>query len=227
MKELSLVMPFYNEELIAANIIETTISELKQSKIEFELICVNNGSSDNTELILADLQKRHKEIKILKINKNQGYGWGIITGLNAATGSYIGYTDGDGQVAVKDIVGVLDSLKERNYDICKGKRVIRGDGLQRKIASFGYNFGFNVLFSTNFGDINAKPKIMKRECLRKMNLQSKDWFIDSEILIKAKKLNYKVGEVKVEFSGRKTGKSNIKSTTAFEFIKNALKAKLK
>jgi len=60
-----------------------------------------------------------------------------------------------------------------------------------------------------------------------MNLQSKDWFIDSEILIKAKKLNYKVGEVKVEFSGRKTGKSNIKSTTAFEFIKNALKAKLK
>src|SRR3989344_4252239 len=91
-----------------------TISELKQSKIEFELICVNNGSSDNTELILADLQKRHKEIKILKINKNQGYGWGIITGLNAASGSYIGYTDGDGQVAVKDIVGVLDSLKERN-----------------------------------------------------------------------------------------------------------------
>ena len=75
-------------------------------------------------------------------------------------------------------------------------------------------------------DINAKPKIMRKVCLQKMRLQARDWFIDSEVLIKARRHDWRIANVFVNYRERKAGKSNIRFGVVFEFLKNLILARL-
>ena len=90
---------------------------------------------------------------------------------------------------------------------------------------------FNVLFPLMFGihskDVNGCPKIIKRDEIKSLNLESKDWFLDSEIMIKAKRKKYKIVEIPAEYKKRIGGKSKVKSYVIFEFLKNMIKFKMK
>ena len=95
-----------------------------------------------------------------------------------------------------------------------------------RVLSSTYNFLFLVAFNVKTMDVNGSPKILRRECLTKIGPVSKDWFIDAEIMIKAKHLKLKVGEVAVEFLHREQGRSHVEFTTILEFAKNMFNYKL-
>jgi len=80
-----------------------------------------------------------------------------------------------------------------------------------------------LLFGIKSTDINGCPKIMRAEVYRSINPVSKDWFLDPEIMIKCRRKLFKIKEIPVISGGRKKGKSNVRWTTTFEFIKNILK----
>ena len=82
--ELSIAIPFYNEEDNIKSVVKSLENELNKSRIDYELILINNGSSDSTPKIIEKLRKNNPRIKQVNIAKNQGYGFGIISGLNAA-----------------------------------------------------------------------------------------------------------------------------------------------
>jgi len=82
---------------------------------------------------------------------------------------------------------------------------------------------FRFLFPVKSRDINGTPKLMRRECYRQLDLVSKDWFIDAEIMIKSTEKSYRVGEVEVSFMPRASGDSNVHLTTSFEFVRNMLR----
>jgi glycosyltransferase involved in cell wall biosynthesis len=225
--ELSIAIPFYNEEENVADVLKEVSKELKNNNINYELIAVNNGSIDKTKDIIKSFIKKDSNIKLVDIKKNIGYGFGITSGLNKASGKYIGYMWGDKQIESKVITEVFKRLKEKNLDVCKIKRIKRGDGILRKIQSKFYNYLLDLIFAIKTDDINGCPKIMKKEVYKNLNLQSKDWFIDTELMIKLHKRNCKIDEIPVIFKKREKGKSNIKITTIFEFIRNLLKYKFK
>ncbi len=227
MPELSLVIPFYNEEKNLSDFLSSLISLFNSKKVDYEIVAVNNGSVDRTGELLASFAKKNKRMRVVTIAKNIGYSFGITSGLKVAKGTYVGYCWGDGQIVAEDVYKVFAELKEGNADICKIKRVYRQDSLFRRIESLFYNVFYDVLFSLKLKDINGCPKIMKREVLAALNPVSRDWFIDAELMIKAIRKKFKVSEIPVTYYRRGKGKSKVRLTTSLEFIKNAIKFKLR
>lgn len=223
--ELSLVLPFYNEEGNVENVLESISAEFRKSKINYEIIAVNNGSWDKTQEIIRKLSKRNKNIKKVDVKKNLGYGYGILTGLRHAKGSYVGYGWGDGQIPAEAFPAVFKKLKRNGLDICKVKRLTR-ESFARKVQSKFYNGLMLLMFSINLKDVNGCPKIMKREVYKSLDLQSRDWFLDPELIIKAKRKKYKISEVPVISRKRLEGKSKVDFKTPFEFLKNMVKYRL-
>ena len=224
---LSLVIPFYNEEKNIDHVVSELVNSFEKASIDYELILVNNGSVDQSPQILEDLAKeRPDRIRVVHVPVNQGYGWGIINGLKLPSSEFIGYMCGDGQIKSQDVIKVFDCIKDGTYDLAKVRRVVRHDGIIRKALSTVYNFLFLIAFSLRTLDVNASPKILKRDALAIISPISKDWFIDAEIMIKAKYLNLKVVEVPVEFLHREKGRSHVAFTTIFEFARNMLNYKL-
>jgi len=219
---LSLVTPVYNEQDSIENTIKELIFELKKLKIDFELITVDNGSQDFSGKKLENLAKLFKEIKVISVFPNQGYGGGVITGLEKARGDIIGFLWSDGQVKAKDVVRVYENLLSQNLDLCKARRVKRYDGLARRVVTIFYRLIFNLVFKTHFADINGCPKIFKKEALLKINPQARDLFLDAEVMLKASRYNLKIGEVPVTLYPRSGGKSSIGIRSIFEFLKNII-----
>jgi glycosyltransferase involved in cell wall biosynthesis len=227
MNDLSIVIPFYNEEENIEKVVFGLKREFKKNKIDFELILVDNGSSDKTSNIVDNLKKRDKRIKVLHISKNIGYGNGIINGLRLGSSKYIGYTDGDGQIRSEDVVSCFNKIRKTNTDICKGRRLRREGTFLRKFYSFSYDLIFFLFFFKFYKDINAKPKIIRKECLPILNLRSKEWFIDNEIMIGAIKNKLKVSETLVIVNSKEGGGSNvINYDIIFDFLKNIIKYRL-
>lgn len=220
MVELSITIPFYNEEKNIENVVKPIVDLLNKNKIDYELVLINNGSKDKTGEIINSLMKKNKKIKKVVVEVNQGYGNGIINGLKFCNGKYIGWVDGDGQVEPQTLVNCYNKIKDSNLGMVKGIRETREDGINRIINSFGYNNMVRIFFGSGTKDVNAKPKIFKKEIFDKANLKSKDWFIDTELLVKTRKLGYSIEEVSTIFLKRKEGKSNVRFRTILEFIKN-------
>lgn len=218
--KLSLVLPMYNEEDNARQVALELQTELAREGINHELVLVDNGSTDHTGQILARLAHENHAIKVVRVPVNQGYGWGIINGLRWASGDYLGFMGGDGQVKPPDVIKVFRKLVDGEYQICKVTRYRREDGVTRRIVSLIFNKLFVYTFKVNVGDINGSPKIMTRQFYQKLNLSCKDWFLDAEVMLKAVALGASIGEVPVVFNPRLGGSSNVKIGTVCEFLRN-------
>ncbi len=217
--DLSIVLPAHNEGKNLPGVLRGLKEALNQANIKSEIIVVDNGSIDNTPAVLQSLKKEINELRTLRIEE-VGAGIGTIKGLEAAQGPILGFMDADGQVRPEDIIKVFLKLKDDNLDLCKGTRMGRFFSLQRKILSKVYNFLFRLMFRSPFKDINGSPKFFTRRFYEAIKPVSKDWFLDAEIMLKAQKGKYAVGEVPIVYLERKGGGSNVSILTVFEFLKN-------
>lgn len=225
--KVSLAFPFYNEEANAKAAVEGLYSAFSNSGLDFELVLVDNGSSDKTGEILNSFAKKHRQVKTVRVPVNQGYGYGIIQGMNAGTGDYIGFSDGDNQIPPEDLVSVCKSAVKNKDDVAKSLRTRRYDGIKRKLISAGMNSLFSLLFLHRIRDMNGKPKLMRKSCFRELNITSKDWFIDAEVILKSLQKGYKIGEYPIEFRKRERGQSKIRSSSIFEFLGNIFAFRIK
>ena len=220
--DFSIVIPFYNEEDNVEEVVSGIDAVLADRDIQYEIVAVDNGSFDNTGKILGQLRESIPNLKILRIEENQGYGWGIINGLRWTSGNYIGFMCGDNQIEPTEILNVYDKIVTDNLDLCKVRRVKRQDGLFRKLISFFYNIICPTLFLIKATDLNGTQKIFKKSIFENLDLVSKGWFIDAEIMIKFSKAGYKIGDVPVVFKKRRKGYSKINLKAVFSFIKEML-----
>lgn len=155
-------------------------------------------------------------------------GWDMKSGLEAATGNNLAVIDGDGQMPCADVIRVYKLMVDNGYDLAKTVRVVRSDGFYRLIISRVYNILFKCLFpGINARDMNSKPKIMTREFYQNLNLQSDDWFIDAEIMIKARSLKMKIGEIETTFLSIDSRPSFVKPLAILEFLINLIGYRIK
>jgi glycosyltransferase involved in cell wall biosynthesis len=220
--DLSIAVIFYNEEKNAASSVAKLIAALAPEIPNYEVIAVNNGSTDSTPEVLEKISTENTRVKLAAVEKNIGYGFGVITGLAGCAGKYIGYIDGDGQFNPESVVLAYKKMRTENLDLCKAYRTVRQYDFTRKFLSFGFNILLQLVFGLRCRDINGKPKLMRREVFSKLALKSKDWFIDSEIILKSAELGYKTGDVPTTYKKRGDGKSSVRFATAFEFAKNII-----
>lgn len=220
--DLSLVLPCYNE----ADVIRSTVTRLAQAfqakAVDVELVLVDNGSVDETGQLIDDMIAEGLPIVKQTVKINQGYGNGVLRGLPVCHGRLVGFVCADGQVEAEDVVKVYTiAAQSRTPKLVKVRRLFRMDGLTRKIVSVLYNFLALVLFG-GLGaiDLNGNPKIMPREYAERMHLQSRDWFLDAEVMIKAKYLGLPVYELNVIAQMREGGASHVRWSTCLEFLVN-------
>lgn len=224
--DLSLVVPLYNEEGNIPAMVRDVRDSLNRESFTWELILVDNGSNDGTARLIADCVGAHSSVRRVDIPCNLGYGWGVITGLKAARGKYVGWSDGDNQVPSAVIVSAYKRAIAESLDVCVGNPRRSRASFSRRVVSSAYIVSFNLLFLSRFRAINGKPKIMKRGVYDSLRLDSKDWFIDAEVMIKARKLRLKTGFVNFELRPREKGESHIRLRTLFEFVCNLLHRRL-
>ena len=223
--DLSLVIPCFNEEDVIRNTAVRLVQSFRDKQIDLELVLIDNGSTDNTGKILDEMIAEGLPIVKARIEVNQGYGNGILRGLPFCRGEYIGLTCADGQVEEKDVVRIYEiAASATKPKLVKVRRRFRMDGLMRKVISVIYNLIANIFFAgLRSIDINGNPKILPREYLERMDLRSRDWFLDAEVMIKAKRLGLEVYELNVMAQMREGGESNVRASTIWEFVLNLLK----
>lgn len=216
----SIILPAHNE---AENLSEVLI-DLKETVsgagIPSEIIVVNDGSTDNTKEVLQSLKKEISQLKIIDIENNGGYGNAIIQGMNAARGDILAFMDSDGQARSADLMRLYGELIDKDIDLCKGVRMRRSEGIIRRLISKAYNLLFRIMFHVNSGDIDGGPVVFTKRFYETVNLASKDFFIDAEILIKARRNNFSMSEIPVIPLERKKGKSTVNFSNSLSCIKN-------
>jgi glycosyltransferase involved in cell wall biosynthesis len=218
----SIAIPLYNEEECVEKCVVEIVRGLdREFANDYELVLVVNGSEDRTGEICETLATYYPSVKVVWAKQNLGYGGGIIRGIEAASGTYVGFMCGDGQVSPEDLGRVMREIQKGESDLVKACRVTRGDGSLRKANSVCYNLLFGVLFGTGTRDINAMPKLWRRAVAPLLDLTSRDWFIDAEIMIKARHRGLRVREIPIDYLERVGGRSVVRLSTLFQFLRNA------
>lgn len=151
-----------------------------------------------------------------RVERNEGYGNGILQSIPVCSAPWIGIIAADGQVDAEDAARLFDVVKYTDGRVIgKVRRRFRMDGVKRKIVSVLYN-GFVFLLWPGHGsiDVNGLPKIVHRDVLAAMDLQSKNWFFDPELMIKAHYLGVRVLEMNVFARMRSNGLSHVRPSAA-------------
>jgi hypothetical protein len=130
----------------------------------------------------------------------------------------------DGQVDAEDVVSLFEAVQATNGKVlAKVRRRFRMDGLWRKVVSVSYNLLVRMLWPRLGSiDVNGSPKILPRDVIAAMDLKSKNWFLDPEIMIKAHYMGVRVLEFNVFARMRGNGLSHVRVWTCWEFFRNLL-----
>lgn len=209
MKRLSIIIPCFNEEENIPELGGRCISLLK-SHHEVEIILVNNGSIDKTAELLARLiqESGQKQLRLVNIEKNIGYGHGILVGLEAATSDVLAWTHADLQTDPRDVIlGFQKFLEAPSNVVVKGRRL--GRSFSEQFFSAGLGFIVCILFGERLGDINGQPKIFSRDFFLKF-LKDKaplDFSLDLFFLLVARKNGLLIHEFPVHFFKRVAGEA--------------------
>ncbi|MGB2985798.1 MAG: glycosyltransferase family 2 protein [Phycisphaerae bacterium] len=198
--------PCYNEE---ANVERTTLAALRTLRRisnDFEVIIVDDGSADRTGEIADRLAAEHAEVRAVHNHPNLGYGGALQRGFREATKSWVFYTDGDGQFDFEEIDRLLPLLGQ--YDIVSAYRLDRKDPFIRKVNAFCWTTLVNVVFWLWLRDIDCAFKIFPRKLFDEMEMKSRGALIDAEILARAKRLGYGIGQTGVHHYPRTAGEQS-------------------
>lgn len=210
-KNLSVFFPCYNEEKNIPPTIAKAIGVLENLKLEYEIIIVNDGSTDGTKEVAEALAKENPRIRVINHHRNLGYGEALKSGFYNARYDTICYNDGDGQFDFTEVTNFLEKLDEA--DLIIGHRVKRADHPIRSLFAVGWALTLKLVFGLHLKDVDCGFKMIKSEVLDRIpRLEStRGGMINAELAIKAKKFGFKVAQVGVghypRLSGKPTGAS--------------------
>ena len=222
--EISVVVLEYRSAETITSFVDSLVESLEKENLRWEIVLVGNyfeGKGDQTPEVINKIASREARIKVVAKIKKGMMGWDMKAGLQAATGQSLAVIDGDGQMPSEDVVRVYQLMKDNELDFAKTYRTKRNDGSYRKLISIVYNILFKIMFpGIKASDMNSKPKIMTRAFYEKINLESNGWFIDAEIMILARRLSLKIGEIETVFHSLDSRPSFVKPLSILEFLFN-------
>ena len=194
--EISIFFPFWNEEKNIENVVNKAIPVAEKIAEKWEIIMVDDGSSDDTLKIANRLVKENSNLRVVSHSKNRGYGASLKSGFENARFNLVVFTDGDGQFDFYEVEKFLKKIPRS--DLVIGFRRKRLDNPIRHVLMNLLKIWDLVFFHFWFKDIDCGFKMLKRDAIAKiMPLKSEGAMITTEILAKARKKNLKIDQVKV------------------------------
>ena len=201
---LSLFFPCWNEQASVEPLTQRAVEVLEKMGIDYEIIIVDDGSTDRTGPIADGLAAQNRRIRVIHHPVNRGYGAALRSGFRAAVKEFVFYTDGDGQFDLNELPPLLPLMQQ--WDIVSGYRINRQEGWIRKINAFCWGKLVGFLFDLPLKDIDCAFKLYNRRVFDGMAMLSTGALIDTEILARAKRKGFTITQVGVHHYPRMAGK---------------------
>lgn len=219
--KFSLVIPCYNE---AANL-PLLLDRCKKLAVrsDVEVILVDNGSTDSTAEVLENLLPKNPGCRSIRVEKNQGYGFGILSGLKAAKGEILGWTHADMQTDPQDALCGLELVGKHGDEIfVKGRRY--GRPFMDVVFTVGMSLFETVLLTRPMWDINAQPTMFSRNFFESWTDPPDDFSLDLYAYYQAQRCGLKVCRFPVRFGARAHGVShwNVNWAAKRKFIRRTV-----
>lgn len=200
MDRVSVVVPVFNEEGNVRELHREIVAVCKENNYEYEIIFVDDGSTDNTVKICSELSP----LKLIELRRNFGQTAAMDAGIKQARFDYIVTMDGDRQNDPADIPGMLQYLKENNLDVVSGWRKDRKDSFMKRFTSRGANFLRYMIVHDGIHDSGCSLKVYRKECFVGINLYGEQHrFIPAILKIKG----FSIGEYVVHHRPRTAGRT--------------------
>jgi len=207
--ELSLFFPCHNEEENLLPLVDEALASLSALATRYEVIIVDDGSTDGTAAVAASLVAAHPGVvRLVRHEVNRGYGGALRSGFAAATMRRVAFTDGDRQFRVADLALLLQVSRERNAPVTVGFRLRRADPLIRRVYAGVYRFANRFWFSLSVRDVDCAMKLFDRSVLVNVSVASNGAFFSAELLIKLRAVGVVVTEVGVPHFPRTAGSAS-------------------
>lgn len=209
---VSLVIPMYNEELNIEHAVAAAVEALTKYSDDYEIIIVDDASTDDSPAIVARLAQENPRIRVLRHEKNRKLGATLRTGFAATTKELVFYMDADIPFD-PDVLGkAIRALHVTGADMIAAYRHDRTmEGARRAVYTLLYNWLIGVLFGWPHRDINFSFKLMKRRVLEAIELKSEGSLIDAELVVKAKNHGFAIQQMGIDYFPRIRGTSNLAS----------------
>ncbi len=221
---LSIVVPCYNEKDNIPLILERFSEIIGERSIE--VILVNNGSTDGSEQVFDTLIPKYEFSKLVTVSVNQGYGFGIVSGLKSAQYKYIGWTHADMQTDPGDVAKVYDMIKSKgNSEPTYYKGLRKERPFVDLVFTVGMSLFESLYFKKKLWDINAQPNIFPKTFFDAHTFFPDDFSLDLYMYVMAKQDGLRVNRFDVLFTNRLHGVSKWNDQTLkakWKFIKRTL-----
>ena len=204
-KFISIAMPAYNEQDNIPIVVNDALKVLRSLTDKYEVLIVNDGSKDKTGKVLDELAKKDKHIRVIHFSRNKGVGFANYTIYKKVRGEILFWNASDNQIRMKEIYTMLPHIK--NHDIVVGNRYKRKDSLMRRVVSRAFSTVILIRFGVPVRDVDS-VKVFKTSVFKKININARNAFIESEILIKARRQKLKILEVPINHYPRIRGKAS-------------------
>lgn len=198
---LSFLIPTYNDEESIETVIRNADSVGKALSKKYEIVVLNDASTDKTPDILKKLATQIPPLRILNHEKNGGYGKTVRDLYYVGTNELLFSLPGDNQIDAMELNKLLPYIS--SADIIIGRRINRNDTFSRKIQSLTYNLLLRTFFHVPTFDVNS-VRLMKKKMLKSINLTSSSPFVDAELVIRAIRSGFRVVEVSIHHKSRTT-----------------------
>ena len=203
---LTAFFPAYNDQHTIEAIVRTAAEEMQKVTDDFEVLVVNDGSKDQTGVILTQLQSKLPFLRVIHHERNRGYGAALISGFKNARKDLIFYTDGDGQYDVREIHNLLAELKP-NIELVNGYKVKRADAWYRIWIGALYRRAMKWVFGFSIRDVDCDFRLLRRYIFETISLESASGVICVEMAKKFDRAGFRMVEVPVSHYPRMHGRS--------------------
>jgi glycosyltransferase involved in cell wall biosynthesis len=201
--QLSVVMPVYNECMTLREI----VSRILAVPLDMELICVDDGSRDGSREVLAELERKYPQIRVLLQPRNIGKGAAVRRGIESATGDFVIIQDADLEYDPADYPTLLAPLIQGKADVVFGSRFLGGG--PHRVLYFWHFVGnrllttiSNALTNINLSDMETCYKAFRREVIQAISLEENRFGFEPEITVKIAKRRLRIYEVGISYWGR-------------------------
>ena len=202
--KLSIIIPCFNEQLSINKLVDNCLENINN---DIEILLVDNGSTDNTFTSLLNL-KLPSNIVPIRIEKNIGYGNGILFGLKQAKGEVLSWTHADLQTDVSDVIKGYNRFEK---ELLNMSCMVKGERKKRNLIDSFFTFSMGIysslLLNTWMYDINAQPKIFHRKFLNEFQNPPLDFSLDLYLIFLFKSKKIKIKALPVFFNKRKFGEA--------------------
>jgi glycosyltransferase involved in cell wall biosynthesis len=216
---ISVTLPALNEAENIEELSKEIIQYFESNHMLYEIIIINDGSSDETGKVADALASKHENISTIHHLQNKGYGKSLKDGFQASKYEHLFFTDSDRQFKINCLDKFLPFMEEGRADMVIGYRVDRKDNFLRKFLACCFNRIVRTIFSLDYKDIDCAFKLFKRGSFECLEVKSDDFLFNTELLAKSHFKKLRIIQLGVEHYPRHRGKSTI----SFKFIPLTLK----